>query len=194
MTIDPNRSNQVVPKMDKSAAFDSFGKHPVLRNESKQLYLSLRDTAIVQVDPRDLFEVWHLRCSVDCIFEALRYERCSTALIAITERAAFTRVAEDFDLPAKANKMLSELVAGWFQDNTVRNWVVSALAPFGFDEGVVNAIAMSMQSSQLSRWSEMRARAEAQATAHLREIERRREAAAKILEYARPDGGPAPSP
>lgn len=183
MTVDFHPSNAPLATGDPIVHFDRFGKYPILRGESKQLYVSLRDAAIAQVKPRpgDLFEAWHLRRAVDLVFEALRYERCTTALIAITERAALTKVIEEFALETKANKTLSELIEGWFRDETIRNWVANALAPYGFDEGVVNALAMSMQCSQLSRWSEMRARAEVQATAHLREIDRRREAGAKTI-------------
>ena len=49
------------------------------------------------------------------------------------------------------------------------------LRRFGADEGSVEALALAIRSPELVRFCEMRVRSEAQAQAHLREIERRRQ-------------------
>ena len=71
------------------------------------------------------------------------------------------------------------MVQGWFSDTTVRMQVSDGLRRYGFDEDTVMAVAMAMRSAELARISEMRTRAEAQAAAHMREIERHREGAAR---------------
>ena len=58
----------------------------------------------------------------------------------------------------------------------IRLLVTERLRRYGFDEDTVVAQAMAMRSAELARISEMRTRAEAQANAHLREIERHRDA------------------
>jgi len=176
MTLD-NGSGHILPeRKDSVKILEMFGKWPVLPGEDRNAYDALRDGAIAQFQPRDLFDYWNLRRAVDLIWEAMRYQRCANSLVAITMKEALQRVLEALT-PATDPKSLTlqELVEGWFQDTTKRIKVNSDYQRYGFDEDTPTAMAMAMRSAELARFSEIQRRNEIQAAAHLREILNRRE-------------------
>jgi len=180
MSADNCSTDKPLTTLDPVAILAKFGKWPVLPGENLQAYEALRDAAIVQFPPRDLFDFWDLRRAIDLIWEAMRYQRCTNSLIAISLKEALGRVV---DALAPLNAMNREaLVEGWFRDTAKRIEVVKLLQPYGFDEDTPMAMAMAMRSGELGRFTEIRRRDEIQAAAHLREIARRREAATPVLE------------
>src|SRR5262249_395704 len=161
--------------MNSVAIFAMFGKKPVLATENEVAYDSLRDAIIAEVQPRDLFEHYHTRRRVDCSWEVTRYQRCAVAIIEITTKAAVTALGREFAKADRNGLTHDQLVEGWFMDLEIRDLILEKLRPYGVDEDSVLAQAMAMRSGELARISEMRARAEAQAAAHMREIDRHRE-------------------
>src|SRR5437588_676290 len=153
-----------------------FGKSPVLATETMSAYEKLRDMIVTEVQPRDMFEYAHLRRHMDLTWEAARYQRCATAIINITARDALKGLVAELAKDGIEGLSADQIVEGWFADTKIRLLVTERLQRYGFDEDTVAAQAVAMRSAELARISEMRTRAEAQANAHLREIERHRDA------------------
>ena len=169
----------LLANMNPPDIFALFGKPPVLATENLAAYETLRGYAVAQVLPCDFFEYANLRRYVDLTWEALRYQRCAAAIINITCRDALNRLVRELAQDGIKGLTADQMVQGWFSDTTVRMQVIDGLRRYGFDEDTVMAVAMAMRSAELARISEMRTRAEAQAAAHMREIERHREGAAR---------------
>jgi hypothetical protein len=159
-----------------------FGKWPLLPGEDRKAYEALRDGAIAQFQPRDLLDYWDLRRAIDLIWEATRYQRCASCLIAITMKEALRLVLDGLK-PATGSKnfSLEGALEGWFADTTKRIEIIQEFQRYGFDEDTPTAMAMAMRSGELARFSEIQRKNEVQAAAHLREILRRREAATTLL-------------
>ena len=179
MTLDNGSGPALPERKDSVKILEMFGKWPVLPGEDRKAYDALRDGAIAQFQPRDLFDYWNLRRAIDLIWEAMRYQRCANSLIAITIKEALRRVLDALT-PTTDPKTstLEEAIEGWFRDTTKRIKVNSDYQRYGFDEDTPMAMAMAMRSAELARFSEIQRRNEIQAAAHLREILNRREVVA----------------
>ena len=169
----------LLANMNLPDIFALFGKPPVLATEDLAAYETLKGYAVAQVLPSDFLEYANLRRYVDLTWEALRYQRCAAAIINITCWDALNRLVRELAQDGIKGLTADQMVQGWFSDTTVRMQVIDGLRRYGFDEDTVMAVAMAMRSAELARISEMRTRAEAQAAAHMREIERHREGAAR---------------
>jgi hypothetical protein len=93
----------------------------------------------------------------------------------MTSKAAVAALVNEFAKDGLAGLTPEQLAEGWFTDVDIRARILDAFRPYGIDEDSVAAQAMAMRSTELSRISEMRGRAEVLAAAHMREIERHRQ-------------------
>ena len=183
MTTIDNACVQPPPGVrDPVTTLAMFGKWPLLPGEDRKAYEALRDGAIAQFQPRDMLDYWDLRRAIDLIWEAMRYQRCASCLIAITMKEAL-RLVLDALTPATEpkNLRLEEAIEGWFRDTEKLSEVVRDYQRYGFSEDTPMAMAMAMRSAELARFSEIQRKNEIQAAAHLREILHRRDAAATPL-------------
>jgi hypothetical protein len=163
--------------MSSAAIFALFGKKPVLATENAAAYDGLRDAILAEVRPRDLFEHFNTRRYVDLSWEAMRYQRSTATILEITCKAAVAALVSEFAAGGLQGHTPEQLIEGWFTNLDIRELVLDGLRPYGLDEDSVYAQAMAMRSGELARISEMRTRAEVQAVAHMREIERHRDIA-----------------
>lgn len=178
-------------EIDSVAVLRTLGPWPLLPGEDRKAYEALRDGAIAQFAPRDLWDYWNLRRAIDLIWEAMRYQRCASCLIAITMKDALRLVLDGLKPLTKSKDFnLEEAVEGWFADAASRVEVVRQFQSYGFNEDTPMAMATAMRSGELARFSEIQRKNEVQAAAHLREILRRREAETPLLT----DASNAPKP
>ena len=171
----PRSADMPSSNMSTAEIFALFGKKPVLATENPAEYDALRESILAEVRPRDLFEHFHTRRYLDLTWEGMRYQRCAGATIEMTSRAAVAAIVDEFASDGLNGRTPEELIEGWFSDLDIRMELLGSLARYGVNEESVMAQAMAMRSVELGRISEIRTRAEVQAAAHMREIERRRE-------------------
>ena len=175
LLVHSERNADVVAKV--AAAFGELG---LLITESRDAYLHLRKTILEDLSPVGAVEVTLALRYIDCCWRIQRYQRCSAGITNLTFKAALTRILGEHATDGIEGLTAQQIADAWFSDSKIKELALRHLKRVAVDEGMVIAQALAMRSGELVVIDDMQAKAEAEALAILRELERRREAKARI--------------
>jgi hypothetical protein len=161
-----------------AAIIGMFEPH-LLVTEDRRLYLACRDAIIEALDPPDAVDATLVIRYVQCCWSIERFRRAGAGLINLAQKRAVGTVIREY-LGDGLDGLTPETIAEkWFTDPIIKKRAVAHLARFAVDESGIVAQAMAMRTPELVQIDEMLARTEAQALWLLRELDRRRDAAAR---------------
>jgi hypothetical protein len=151
----------------------------LLVTEDKSLFLACRDSVFETFDPRNAVDAMLVLQYFECCWAGGRFRRAGTGLINLTHKLAVTSALREY-LGGGFDGLTPEAIGEkWFTDPAIKERAIEHLARFAINEPEITAQAMAMRTPELVRIEEMLARTEAQALWLLRELDRRRDAAAK---------------
>jgi hypothetical protein len=162
------------PSMSPPEMMRLFGRPTLLASEDPAAYEALWGNVMRDVQPRDMVECIFVRRYVDLNWEIARFQRCTAGIINVTSRNAVGRILADLAPGGIDGHTPDRLAELWFTDARIRVRALSHLQKFQVDEDTVSSLAIAMRAGELAKITDMRARAEIQALAVLRELDRYR--------------------
>jgi len=158
----------------------ALGEPALLVTESKDQFLSFRKSIVDAIAPRDAVEATLALRYADCSWRIQRCQRCATGVVNLTFKLALKAILGEHVIDRIEGYTPQQIADSWFHDTAIKKLALDHLKRFAVDEGTITAQAFAMRSSELVVVDDMQGRAEAEALAILREIDRRREAADRL--------------
>jgi len=155
-----------------------FGSPPLLQGEDAAAYHELAARIYGAIAPTDAIEELWARDVVDLFWDSLRLRRLRTKLIAGSRRSALNYLC--FKLTGRF--LGDSMLAGWVEGDDEATRLVSAiLGAAGLDDEAITAEATRQEIFGLEKIDRLILQRDACRNTALRELDRRRDARAKLL-------------
>jgi hypothetical protein len=170
------KNTALVP--DHARSLTLLGPPPLIEGENAAAYGELLNRISAAVKPMDILEEIWVRDIVDLVWEALRWRRLKSNLLAASTHAGLEKVLEPLCGYIEADR----LAKSWARNEAAgRKKVKQLLASAGLSTDAVMAQTLSLKINDIERIDRMVMAAETRRDATLREIERHRATLAQAL-------------
>jgi hypothetical protein len=164
-----SKNKALVP--DRARRLTLLGPPPLIEGEDAAAYGELLNRISAAVKPKDILEEIWVRDIVDLAWEALRWRRLKSNLLAASIHAGLKQVLD----PLCGIFEADQLAQSWARNEAAgRKEVKQLLASAGLSMDAVVAQTLALKISDTERIDRMVMAAEARRDATLREIERHR--------------------
>jgi len=164
-----SKKTALVP--DRTRPFMLLGPPPLIEGENAAAYGELLKRISAAVKPEDILEEIWVRDVVDLVWEALRWRRLKSNLLAASTHAGLEKVLMSLCGYIEADG----LAKSWARNEAAgRKEVKQLLASAGLSMDAVMAQTLSLKINEIERIDRMVMAAEVRRDATLREIERHR--------------------
>lgn len=148
----------MVPRYEGKPFDLSVLESSLLITESKEAFASLQRELAREIQPKNIIEKIFLADAAACFWEMMRLRRCRDHIINLAFGHAIFEVLDRLlgsPETAAECEARTALERDWFTKPEARREVAKRLAALQLDEGVIEAVAISSQASQLEMLDQM---------------------------------------